>query len=254
MARTAEAPERFDAHVWTYFSHHPLDPDESVFVLAEQGSLESHDELMALFLHYLERGCILPPGLRKYGQHVLEAYENRLRAEHETWLAKQALRKANSGRPSKKAHAANYADQMEKLRRALATERVIAPSIHRDALNLVPDLPSMFNWNRNQKNRGSRGRPTRNAQRYDWAMQVLNILRATQDLSEAQAIRLVAEGLADGTSDNSLSRDQVDRVLKEAENLRKQVEEAFYRLKPYLKGDLEPWMGGLVPLELMLDK
>lgn len=48
MSVDKSLPVLHNAHVWAYFRHHPLDPDASLFVAFDEGSVRAYREIHQL--------------------------------------------------------------------------------------------------------------------------------------------------------------------------------------------------------------
>ena len=50
MSVDKSLPVLHNAHVWAYFRHHPLDPDASLFVAFDEGSVRAYREIHQLLV------------------------------------------------------------------------------------------------------------------------------------------------------------------------------------------------------------
>ncbi|MCW2314320.1 hypothetical protein [Rhodoferax antarcticus] len=247
-----------NADIFTWYRHHPLDPAESLFITAQEGSLLAHHQLIDLFLCYVRQQAIIPPGVLEYAICTLDHQARLYRVEFKSWKHSQNGRKSAAGRPSLKALGDIRAQSLEALSNSLQFNLVDA-QLNRDALQIVGDLNERLRQKlETHKKAGKRlprafaGSHRNHAQAYKHAMNVWQYLRSDPALTEGQAIRRVAEdrywedrGRCRSTQvDSQLVEDLRENVIS---GLARTIDRHFYRFKPYLG---KP---GVPPLELILD-
>lgn len=249
-----------DGHVWARERYLPADCDASVYALAKQGSLKAHDQLLDLFICDGRRGSVLSAGIADHAVQTLTELAKQKRQLFRQWHAWQAGRKSNAGRPSPKAQGEVHAQVLEALLADLIAGRQIDGVAHALAFELLEaesQTHAVQRDTRQQKSkqppRRNRGRRPKNAEKFDMAMDVHLLLEADPGRSEASAICEIAKTLyaKDHPEPDDLRSAEKKRIL--VDRWYKKIEASYYQLKPYLQGEQESWLGGLVPLELMLD-
>lgn len=249
-----------NGHVWARERYLPSDCDASVYALAKQGSLKAHGQLLDLFISDCRRGSALSADLAGYAAQALTELADQKRELFRQWHARQAGRKSNAGRPSPHALGEEHALALEALAADLIASRQIGVVAHAFAFELLEaerQTHALQLDTRQQKGkqppRRNRGRRPQNAGKFDLAMEVHLLLKAEPQRSEARAIGEIAESLykKDHPEADDLRSTAKKEILRD--RLKKRIAASYYLLKPYLQGEQEPWLGGLVPLELMLD-
>lgn len=258
MSVDKSLPVLHDAHVWAYFRHHPLDPDASLFVAFDEGSVGACCSILGLLHSDLIHRRRVPDGLRVYGQRILEELAQAALDDHGKWQARCAKRKTRVGRPLTPSTGQQDAQALQALHAALKIEGRPDPGLHAAALVLIrSEIKRLIRARAKSPNiRRHRGRPPKHSLHVAMAMDVWAILKVV-GVSEAQAIQATAL-LYDPTPDETegaspMSLHEADEREQRLTNLTKQVEAAYYALKPYLvngDGVLRP---GMIPLEKLLD-
>jgi len=247
-----------DNHVWAYYRHFPLEADPSLYNKAKH-SLKSHHELLNLFLDDCRRGSVLPAADAAYAAESLTELAEQRRKGFRQWQARQAGRKNNAGRPSLHAQGEEQAQALEALAADVVLSAVINVTAHRLAFELLEAEREKYalqleacRAKGDRSPRRTRGRRTNNLEKFDMAMQVDALLAADPGRSEASAIREVAIAWFQARhpeakhlrSDNR--EDLIDRWYKK-------IEASYYERKPYLRSTKEPFLNGMIPLDLVLD-
>lgn len=234
--------------------------DKSLFIAAQEGSLQAHHTLVDLFLYCIRHNAIIPPGVLEYAICTLVHQAGLYRAEFKSWKRNQIGRKSAAGRPSPKALGDIRAQSLEVLSNSLQFNPVDS-QLNRDALQLVGDLNKKLKKKLDaHKKAGKRlprafpGSHRNHAQAYENAANVWEYLQADSTLTENTAIRWVAEDHhkwrgedRGGQTPPGESQQAGDRRGNAINGLARTIDRHFYRFKPYLG---EP---GVPPLELILD-
>ncbi|MCW2313990.1 hypothetical protein [Rhodoferax antarcticus] len=249
-----------NAHIFTWYRHHPLDPAESLFITAQEGSLLAHHQLIDLFLCYVRQQAIIPPGVLEYAICTLDHQARLYRVEFKSWKHNQNGRKSAAGRPSLKALGDIRAQSLEALSNSLQFN-LVDTQLNRDALQIVGDLNEKLRQKLDKhKKAGIRlprafpGSHRNHAQAFENAMNVWEYLQADSTLTEKTAIRWVAEDHhkwrgedRGGQTPPGESQQAGDRRGNAISGLARTIDRHFYLLKPHLK----KW--GFPPLEFVLD-
>lgn len=252
-------PALHNAHVWAYFRHHPLDPDESLFVAFDEGSVRAYREVLELLVGDLRHRRRVPPGEREYGLRIVSELIEDARKQHARWLERKNRRKGTVGRPQAPSKGAIKMQVLEALYATLAAQHTPDPTQHGRALLVLQN--ELDRAKKSPAKRRRRGQPPKHSHHAELAMAVWEKLRCAaktgHHLSEAQAILQVA--WARDALDNPhhstrpLSQLESDARDNRIENLRKKVQAAYSALKPDLSGKGSVLGKGLIPLEKLLD-
>ena len=234
--------------------------DKSLFIAAQEGSLQAHHTLVDMFLNCIRHKAIIPPGVLEYAICTLGHQAGLYRAEFKSWKHNQIGRKSAAGRPSPKALGDIRAQSLEVLSNSLQFNPVDT-ELNRDALQLVGDLNEKLKKKLDEhKKAGKRlprafpGSHRNHAQAYENAMNVWEYLKSGSTLIENTAIRWVAEDHhgwrgedRGGQTPPGESRQTGDRRGNAISGLARTIDRHFYLIKPDLK------KGDFPPLEFVLD-
>jgi len=251
--------ELHNGHVWARDRHYPLEADASLYIMARD-SLKAHFELLDLFLLYCRRGSVLPAADAAYAAQSLIELAEQKRKGFRQWKARQAGRKSNAGRPSLHANGEDHALALEALAADVANSPKIDVAAHRLAFEVLEAEHQKYALQLKAcRERGkplprrTRGRRTNHARKFDMAMDVHVLLKAHPDLSENSAIEQVAKAWHREYADADLSKHDANYQVNGVELWHKKIEASYYERKPYLRGKKESCLGGMIPLELMLN-
>ncbi|WP_323011853.1 hypothetical protein [Castellaniella sp.] len=258
MSVDKSLPVLHNAHVWAYFRHHPLDPDASLFVAFDEGSVRAYRELLALLIDNIQHRRRMPVGVREYGLRIVTTLIEGARKQHARWLERKSKRKGAVGRPQAPSRGEIKRQVLAALCADLAAQNRPDPAQHGAALRVLQDeLEQLKNT---PVKRRRRSQPPKHSHHADLAMdvwaQLQRAVKSGQPLSEAEAIRRVAlarDALSNpGQPTRPRSSVGFDAREIRVNNLRKKIEAAYYALKADLSG--KGVLGnGLIPLEKLLD-
>ena len=252
--------ERHDGHVLARFRHlPPLEADASLYIMGRD-SQKAHLELLERFLLFCRRGSVLPAADAVHAVQTLTELAEQKRKGFRQWKARQASRKSNAGRPSPHANGEDYALALEALAADVATSPKIDVTAHRLAFEMLEAERQKHALQLKACRekalpppRRTRGRRTNNAQKFNMAMDVQVELEAHPDWSENRAIHKVAKAWHKKHDDADHSARDANYRENMIERWHKKIEASYYERKPYLRSTEEPRLGGMIPLELVLD-
>lgn len=139
MSVDKSLPVLHNAHVWAYFRHHPLDPDASLFVAFDEGSVRAYRELLALLIDNIQHRRRMPVGVREYGLRIVTALIEGARKQHARWLERKSKRKGAVGRPQAPSRGEIKRQVLAALYADLAAQNRPDPAQHGVALRVLQD-------------------------------------------------------------------------------------------------------------------